>query len=191
MPTNIDSDRAYHDKGQSPRSKNKKSPSRRDLHRSLSGPQLKIEDTSKIQRQVSVSRDEDETKLRRPIHKQESKDSGIVTEMYTRPKEYSRTDSKSALKVEHSLSRSESRGRGDDKTFKSTGKEIARSASDCKTLGKKSKSDNSAKRSASMKTTRDDKVKSRDSIKKKGSSSDLKDKSKNKQSSSNNEVSLN
>lgn len=42
----------------------------------------------------SVSRQnsaEDELKVRRQMHKQESKDSGIVTEMSTRPKDYARS----------------------------------------------------------------------------------------------------
>lgn len=67
---------------------------------------------SLLRTEGSVSRQnsgEEELKIRRQMHKQESKDSGIVTEMSTRPKDYARSktekihrsDSTNGTKVKH------------------------------------------------------------------------------------------
>lgn len=64
---------------------------------------------SLLQAQGSVSRQnsgEEDLKVRRQMHKQESKDSGIVTEMSTRPKDYGRSKTEKIHRTESSKAKS-------------------------------------------------------------------------------------
>ena len=83
---------------------------------------------TQLNRQVSTTGSEgsdNELKIRRQMHKQESKDSGIVTEMYSRPKEYGRS------KTEGKIERSDSEKVKSKRNFKSrsSGSNIKRSQS--------------------------------------------------------------
>ncbi|KAK3103942.1 hypothetical protein FSP39_023068 [Pinctada imbricata] len=83
---------------------------------------------SQLNRQTSTTGSEssdNELKVRRQIHKQESKDSGIVTEMTTRPKEYCRS------KTEGRIERSDSEKSKSKRNLKSrsSGSNVKRSQS--------------------------------------------------------------
>lgn len=64
---------------------------------------------SLLRTEGSVSRQnsgEEELKIRRQMHKQESKDSGIVTEMSTRPKDYARSKTEKIHRSDSSKTKS-------------------------------------------------------------------------------------
>lgn len=105
---------------------------------------------SKLHRQLSITKDGlQEDKIRQQMHKQESKDSGIVTEMYTRPKDFSPQPESSSNKGAISKDLASPRS---DRSSKAMPKDITRSVSD-KGASTKTRRTSDSKRSSSLKGT--------------------------------------
>ncbi|XP_060066779.1 uncharacterized protein LOC132547048 isoform X1 [Ylistrum balloti] len=112
----------------------------------VGGGHGKARQDNQLQRQASMTREGGhEDKIRRQMHKQESKDSGIVTEMYTRPKDFPDT---SSHHNKGAVSKDLASPRSDNSSSKDMPKEMTRSE---KGGSSKPRRTESAKRSSSLK----------------------------------------